>query len=340
MHLLINFFCFLLPLLLHNLITASTDRTCSDDLYQDCKQRAVRGECNVSNDQDIIIKMLAECRQTCNKVWRDTPDWLDSKYGGLGDSVTDQFGFSHHLCGPQGLTAKGRASLLQIHLQNIEQPEWVPMFNEIGFQKVQIPAKLWETLSEYYEKMIPMFEEVIYDSWSLDHMLVEENARESSLKPVSPYFLMELDLWLVEELESVLKPLAEDWSGMLLENFTVYDVRRYTNGAWVGAHVDQMDDLVIGAIINMGQEVKVDWPLFIKDNQGNDHQVLLKPGQMVWLEGARLIHGRLIPLNGNFYDNMFVYFKPRGVWYEKTFEIGGKPREEGPLTKEMIIATY
>lgn len=45
-----------------------------------------------------------------------------------------------------------------------------------------------------------------------------------------------------------------------------------------------------------------------------------------------------------FYDNMFVYFKPRGVWYTDipppwAFEIGKMPRIGGPLTKEMIIGT-
>ena len=30
------------------------------------------------------------------------------------------------------------------------------------------------------------------------------------------------------------------------------------------------------------QDVDEEWPLFIKDHQGRDHTVFLKPGEMVW----------------------------------------------------------
>merc|ERR1719500_2434301 len=140
------------------MVTASSDHICSDDLYQDCKRRAARGECQgIGNGyQDIIIiTMLGQCRQTCIKQWQNItpPDFL-AKYGGLGDSITDGFGFDHQLCGPLGLPSKGRASLMTYQTNNIEQLDWVPKFTENGFQKFPIPADLWETLSEYYNKMI------------------------------------------------------------------------------------------------------------------------------------------------------------------------------------------
>merc|ERR1719341_1058597 len=105
--------------------------------------------------------------------------------------------------------------------------------------------------------------------------------------------------------------------------------------------VSRLGTHVISAILNLGQEVEEDWPLYIKDHQGHHHQVLLAPGEMVWYESAKLVHGRMQPFNGKFFDNMFVHFRPRGEWYRgtPTYDIGQKPREEGPLTKEMIIAS-
>ena len=83
-----------------------------------------------------------------------------------------------------------------------------------------------------------------------------------------------------------------------------------------------------------------DWPLYIKDHQGHHHQVhlqphhhiykrlcscrenvtifrvkvfmvsfevLLAPGEMVWYESAKLVHGRLVLYNF-YFGNMYLYF--------------------------------
>ena len=52
-----------------------------------------------------------------------------------------------------------------------------------------------------------------------------------------------------------------------------------------------------------------DWPLYILDNEGEQHMVVMEPGEMVWYESARLIHGRPQPLEGKYYDNAMVGFR-------------------------------
>ena len=88
---------------------------------------------------------------------------------------------------------------------------------------------------------------------------------------------------------------------------------------------------VISAILNIGQDVEEDWPLFLRDHRGEDHvvmrrvshcghvsrvtcQVFLAPGDLVWYESARVVHGRQFPLRGASFDNLFLHFKPL-VWY-------------------------
>ena len=88
---------------------------------------------------------------------------------------------------------------------------------------------------------------------------------------------------------------------------------------------------VISAILNIGQDVEEDWPLFLRDHRGEDHvvmrhvsrvrlrprvkcQVFLTPGDLVWYESARVVHGRQFPLRGDSFDNLFLHFKPL-VWY-------------------------
>ena len=91
-------------------------------------------------------------------------------------------------------------------------------------------------------------------------------------------------------------------------NLTYCD-RRYTNGSWLTTHVDRFNTHVISAILNIGQQVEEDWPLYIKDNDGRSQEMLLAPGEMVWYESARLPHGRPSPLRGQYYDNLFIHFQ-------------------------------
>ena len=60
---------------------------------------------------------------------------------------------------------------------------------------------------------------------------------------------------------------------------------------------------------NFIQTVHANWPLYLVDNEGGHHMVSLEPGEMVWYESARVIHGRPEPLQGEFFDNIFLHFR-------------------------------
>jgi prolyl 4-hydroxylase len=57
------------------------------------------------------------------------------------------------------------------------------------------------------------------------------------------------------------------------------------------------------------QDVQEDWPLTLIDNNDKRKKVLLKSGEMVLYESARIPHGRQFPLNGNYFDNLFVHYR-------------------------------
>ena len=40
---------------------------------------------------------------------------------------------------------------------------------------------------------------------------------------------------------------------------------------------------------------------------------ILEPGEMVLYESAKLPHGRQIPFQGEFYDNLFAHFYPEDL---------------------------
>ena len=60
----------------------------------------------------------------------------------------------------------------------------------------------------------------------------------------------------------------------------------------------------------MAQRVDEEWMLEIDDHVYRRHQVGLEPREMLLYEGGRLAHGRPTPLNGEFYYNIFVHFRP------------------------------
>ena len=41
-----------------------------------------------------------------------------------------------------------------------------------------------------------------------------------------------------------------------------------------------------------------------------------EPGEMVLYESAKLPHGRQIPFEGEYYDNLFAHFYPEGQSFE------------------------
>ena len=57
------------------------------------------------------------------------------------------------------------------------------------------------------------------------------------------------------------------------------------------------------------QSVEKDWPLYLVDNEGGQHKVFLEPGEMVWYESARILHGRPQPFQGQFFDILTVHYR-------------------------------
>ena len=98
--------------------------------------------------------------------------------------------------------------------------------------------------------------------------------------------------------------------------------RRYTNGSWLASHLDRFSTHVVSAILNIGQSVEEDWPLYILDNSGAPHSVLLQPGEMLWYESARAVHGRPRHFVGEYFDNLFIHWSPTGTWYTEQYTVG------------------
>lgn len=156
-------------------------------------------------------------------------------------------------------------------------------------------------------------------------------AKESHEVSAENYWYMGLSRSTLDEIYDKMRLIAQSWIGneIDLAGTSIYGIRRYTRGATLLAHLDHLKSHVISAIMNIKQKVDKDWPLQILDHDGNMHEVLLKPGEMVWYESSRLIHARSKPLNGSYFENIFIHYMPRSqFWYKDDYDINyGEPEK-------------
>ena len=124
-----------------------------------------------------------------------------------------------------------------------------------------------------------------------------------------------------------LMPVVSAWAGGVeLEPTALYGMRIYREGSWLTRHVDREDTHALSAIMNLDQSSDVEpWPLVIDSVAGQTHELTVAPGEMLFYESARCLHGRPKPLRGRYFVNAFVHFRPRGrpAWYKEYGSFSG-----------------
>jgi len=179
--------------------------------------------------------------------------------------------------------------------------ELIPAYTEAGFTKATLPPVLFAKVQDFYHSnQNTLKEETVAGDFIVN--TTKSKANGSSL--------IDLSTELRAEIHDNLKALLERWCGKDLMPTYVYGIRIYHRGAALKCHRDRLATHIIGAIINIDQEVGDDWILVIDDHQHRRHSITLKPGEMIFYESGRLIHGRPTPLKGDLFANIFCHFKP------------------------------
>ena len=168
----------------------------------------------------------------------------------------------------------------------------------LGFRKTSLPSAIFQTISDHF-------------SQHKDGCVVEPDIPFlQNHKPNYSPSLMVHGSSFNRNLGIALKPLHEEWSGMELEESSCYGIRVYQPGSILYNHVDRTKTHIISSTICVGHKLNAPWPLYIEDIDGNPHQISMEPGEMVFYEGAKLLHGRPYPLDGRFYAGIFVHYIP------------------------------
>ena len=157
-----------------------------------------------------------------------------------------------------------------------------------------------------------------------------------------------------------LKDLVEAWAGVPIEQTDMYGLRQYESGARLLTHVDRERTHAVSLIVNIAQgNLTEPWPVEVHDHQDRLHEVIMTPGDVVYYESAKCLHGRNRPLSGPnaYYVNLFTHYRPVNddEWFtrpnhegtpEPVLEVQGECRLEanglaktGPLGQLGIIET-
>ena len=175
----------------------------------------------------------------------------------------------------------------------------IKTFTKEGFKKDRLDDELFKKIKYFYDTESSKFKEEF----------VAGNFIQSDETNV-PSELLDLTDDLRSEIHASLKGPLEEWSQCNLEPTFVYGIRDYKQGAVLIPHRDRKNTHIISAIINVAKDLDQDWPLVIEDHFYRKHEVFLEPGEIIYYESARLLHGRPYPMQGRSFANIFCHFTP------------------------------
>lgn len=186
------------------------------------------------------------------------------------------------------------------------QGRMVPTFTAQGFDVIQTPHSVHEKLLNAVNKNL--------DNW--DGMRQEHDV-DCIYHPegMSPKFA---DIGrIAREVHEELLPLHEAWAGGIkLRPTSAYGVRLYQNGSSLVMHHDKVHTHVISSIVHITHEGE-NWPIEIEAHDtGELHAVKLEPGEMLFYESAKCLHGRMTAFNGKYYGSIFLHYQPvdKSIW--------------------------
>jgi len=183
-------------------------------------------------------------------------------------------------------------------------------FSALAFDKGRLPDDMFASLGSYY-----------YNNRNPPHKVLEEWGRHKGVFVnywETDVNFIQIPWHLKKRWQGRLRELVEAWAGVELETTDMYGMREYTKGARLLTHVDRESTHAASLIVNIAQEnVSRPWTIEVLDHADRLHEVVMEPGDIVYYESAKALHGRNTPLQSGNYINLFTHYRPTDDpdWY-------------------------
>ncbi len=167
----------------------------------------------------------------------------------------------------------------------------------LGYRKERLDSAVFARLADHFRSNV--------ENFRAEYEIEEIGNDHPGTIPTLIYEDKAFNARLAEEL----RPIHEAWAGMPLELSYCYGIRCYQRGTYLYNHVDRQPHFV-SATICVDHALDSPWPLHIEGIDGEVRQIDMEPGEFVFYEGTRLVHGRPYPLDGDYYAGVFVHYRP------------------------------
>ena len=197
-------------------------------------------------------------------------------------------------------------------------------FSPLGFQKGRLPPNLFASMGAFYYNNA---NHVVREQWADGEFQI--NWYEADC------LFVQLPWALKQTYAEHLKDLVQEWVGVPIEQTEMYGMRMYTEGARLLTHVDRTATHAVSLIVNVAQgNLTEPWPVEIQDHAERMHEIVMEPGDVVYYESAKCLHGRNRPMKGPnaYFVNLFSHYRPikDPTWFLK-------PNPKG--TPEPVLGT-
>lgn len=200
-------------------------------------------------------------------------------------------------------------------------------FSSLGFAKGRLPDDVFADMAAFYYNNR---NDVVNEEWEGKGFFV--NWWEADVKFVAiPWNLK--SKWQLRLME-----LVEDWSGVPLEETSMYGLRQYEEGARLLSHVDRLPTHAVSLIVNVAQDNLANpWPVEVFDHADRLHEVDMEPGDIVYYESAKNLHSRNRPLTckkgGCSFINLFTHYRPVNDGADWHTNMEDMPNRPAPLVE-------
>jgi prolyl 4-hydroxylase len=177
----------------------------------------------------------------------------------------------------------------------------LPKCTEKGYDIIKCPKETFDAIIYAYEQLKPFKKEEIYPQ---KDKIIYGQGITSEILPI------DIVQNFAPRLLELFRPLSEQFCSKKLVGTGAYGIRSYLNGVSVIPHFDEMNSHHICSILIVDKNLNdaPDWPLTIFDGE-EEHKVYAEVGDIIIFESARLEHGRIETFQGDFFRNMFFYYK-------------------------------
>ena len=191
------------------------------------------------------------------------------------------------------------------HLGNMKQPLFVHNYTTTGYRVKDIPASAYQLLKDFYKKK--QSDRVDEEPLETELMIINKFEVLPSVVQVSDS--------LIEAVGGFITPIMESWCNCKLDYSATWGIVELHKGNILQNHVTYVNRFVITALMHIDElPSNTSTSLTVMGYDGVKREVRTKPGQMVLIESAKVIHGRPKAFLGKNLALLEMSFMPREGW--------------------------